>query len=85
MAPTIATSFSVCSRILTGIKEQIVLTKINKATEILNDTTEQSDLIDICRTLHPKITRLLCIHFKGTWNILKGRSQTKTYNKLKKM
>ena len=29
--------------------------KINKATEILNDTAEQLDLIDIFRTLHPKI------------------------------
>uniref|UniRef100_A0A8D0RRJ7 exodeoxyribonuclease III n=2 Tax=Sus scrofa TaxID=9823 RepID=A0A8D0RRJ7_PIG len=28
--------------------------KINKATEILNDTTEKLDLIDIFRTLHPK-------------------------------
>ena len=28
--------------------------KINEATEILNDTTEQLDLIDIFRTLHPK-------------------------------
>ena len=28
--------------------------KINKATEILNDTVEQLDLIDIFRTLHPK-------------------------------
>ena len=27
--------------------------KINKATEILNDTIEESDLIDIFRTLHP--------------------------------
>ena len=27
---------------------------INKATESLNDTIEQSDLIDIFRTLHPK-------------------------------
>ena len=26
----------------------------NKATEILNDTIEQLDLIDIFRTLHPK-------------------------------
>ena len=30
--------------------------KINKATEILNDTIEKSDLIDIFRTLHPKIS-----------------------------
>ena len=28
--------------------------KIDKATEILNDITEQLDLIDIFRTLHPK-------------------------------
>jgi len=28
--------------------------KINKATEILNDTKEKLDLIDIFRTLHPK-------------------------------
>ena len=28
--------------------------KINKATEILNDTIEQSDLIDIFRIFHPK-------------------------------
>ena len=28
--------------------------KINKAKEILNDTIEQLDLIDIFRTLHPK-------------------------------
>ena len=28
--------------------------KINKATEILKDTIEQLDLIDIFRTLHPK-------------------------------
>ena len=28
--------------------------KISKATEILNDTIEQLDLIDIFRILHPK-------------------------------
>ena len=28
--------------------------KINKATEILKETIEKSDLIDIFRTLHPK-------------------------------
>ena len=28
--------------------------KINKATDVLNDTIEQLDLIDIFRTLHPK-------------------------------
>ena len=28
--------------------------KINKAADILNDTVEQLDIIDIYRTLHPK-------------------------------
>ena len=28
--------------------------EINKALQILNDTVEKSDLIDIFRTLHPK-------------------------------
>ena len=28
--------------------------KINKETEALNDTTDQTDLIDIYRTFHPK-------------------------------
>ena len=29
--------------------------KINKETQALNDTTNQIDLIDIYRTLHPKV------------------------------
>ena len=28
--------------------------KIPKETQVLNDTTDQIDLIDICRTFHPK-------------------------------
>ena len=28
--------------------------KINKETQALNDTTDQIDLVDIYRTLHPK-------------------------------
>ena len=31
--------------------------KIHKATEILNDTVEGLDLIDIFRTLHPQISK----------------------------
>ena len=30
--------------------------KINKETQALNDTLDQMDLIDICRTFHPKTT-----------------------------
>ena len=44
--------------------------KINKATEILNDTMEQSDLIDIFRTSHAKQKNRIHIPFKWTWNIL---------------
>ena len=43
--------------------------KINKATEILNDTIDLLDLTDICRTLHlnkPRIHILL----KWMWTIL---------------
>ena len=39
------------------------------ATEILNDTIELLDLIDIVRTLHPKKPRIH-IFFQCTWNIL---------------
>ena len=44
--------------------------KINKATEILNDTMEQLDLIDIFRTSHVKQKNRIHIPFKWTWNIL---------------
>ena len=33
--------------------------KINKATEILNDTIEKLDLINIFRTLHPKTSQYI--------------------------
>ena len=42
--------------------------KINKAKEVLNNTIDQFDLIDIYRTLHPKKT--IHILFKCTQNIL---------------
>ena len=38
--------------------------KINKATEILKDTIEKLDLIDIFRTLQPK--ELKCTFYSGT-------------------
>ena len=46
--------------------------KTNKATEILKETIEKLDFIDICRTLHPK---KISIHIllKCSWNILKNR------------
>ena len=40
---------------------------INTSTEILNDTIEQLDLIDILRTLHSK--NRIHVLFKGTQNI----------------
>ena len=44
--------------------------KSNKETQALNDTIDQIDLIDICRTFHPKVAVLL----KCTRNILQDRS-----------
>ena len=44
--------------------------KTNKATEILKETIEKLDLIDIFRTLHPKKIRIHIL-LKCTWNLLK--------------
>ena len=46
--------------------------KTNKATEIVKETIEKLDLIDIFRTLHPKKIRLYSL-LKCSWNILKNR------------
>ena len=43
--------------------------RISKGTEVLNDTIEQVDLIDIFRILHPQKTRIYIL-FKCTRNIL---------------
>ena len=43
--------------------------KINKAREILKETLENLDLINIFRTLHPKRIRIYIL-LKCTWNIL---------------
>lgn len=44
--------------------------KISKATEILNDTTEQLDLIDIHRALH--LLKTGCIFFSSMLRTLSG-------------
>ena len=43
--------------------------KINKETQVLHDTLDEMDLIDIFRTFHPNVDGY---HFllKRTWNIL---------------
>ena len=43
--------------------------KINKETQVLNDTLDEMDLIDIFRTFHPNGEYT----FKCTWNILQKR------------
>ena len=49
--------------------------KTNKATEILKETIEKLDLIDISRTLHPKKSEYTTSNkIKSTWNIFKNRS-----------
>ena len=50
--------------------------KINKEMEALNETLDQLDLIDICRTLQKK-NRRTDIIFKCTWNILQNRSHAR--------
>ena len=45
--------------------------KINKETEVLNDTIDQIDLIDIYWTFHPKTADYT---FKCAQNILQDRS-----------
>ena len=47
--------------------------KINKETQILNNTIDQLDLIDIYRTFHPK-TMNSTFFFKCLWNLLQDRS-----------
>ena len=47
--------------------------KINKETQTLSDTIDQSDLIDISRTVHPK-TMNFTFFLKRTWDFLQDRS-----------
>ena len=44
--------------------------KMNKETQVLNDTLDEMDLNDIFRTFHPNAEDLLP---KCTWNILQDR------------
>ena len=36
--------------------------KINKETQVLNDTFDEMDLIDIFRTFHPNAEEYICAH-----------------------
>ena len=47
--------------------------KVSKETQILNDTIDQLDLIDIYRTFHNK-TMNFTIFLKGSWKLLQDRS-----------
>ena len=46
--------------------------KINKEIQVLNDTLEEMDLIDIFRTFHPNAEEYTIL-LKCTWTILQGR------------
>ena len=52
--------------------------KISKATEILNDTIEKFDLIDIFRTLHP--TKLEYTFFSSAHGTVSRIDHTGTQN-----
>ena len=54
--------------------------KINMVTEVLNDTIDLLDLINIYRILHSKKCRIHIL-FKCTWNILQCRLHMKLQNK----
>ena len=45
--------------------------KINMETQVLNDTLNEMDLIDIFRTFHPKAEAHLLL--RCTWNILQDQ------------
>ena len=47
--------------------------KINKETQVLNNTLIEMDLIDIFRTSHPNAEEYICTS-QCTWNILQDRS-----------
>ena len=55
------------------LMERSTKQKISKETHILNDTMDQLDLIDICRTFHPK-TMSFTFFLKCTQNLLQDRS-----------
>ena len=46
--------------------------KINNETQVLNDASDEMDLIDIFRTFHPN-TEEYTFFLKCTWNILQDR------------
>ena len=45
--------------------------KINKETQVLKDTLDEMDLIDIFRTFHPNAEKYTT--FSTAWNILQDR------------
>ena len=47
--------------------------KIKKETQVLNDTLDEMELIDIFRTFHPNAEEYLLL--KCTWSILQDRPQ----------
>ena len=47
--------------------------KVNKETQVLNDTLDDMDLVDIFRILHPNAEEYT-FFLTCTWNILHDRS-----------
>ena len=48
--------------------------EINKETQVLNDTLNKMDLIDIYRTCHPKTADYTFFSSAHAWNIFQDRS-----------
>ena len=61
--------------------------KINKETQILNDTLNNTDLIDICRTFHPKTTEYTLFSsaygkFSRIYHLLGHKSSLHSFKKI---
>ena len=60
--------------------------KINKETQVLNDTLDEMDLIDVCKTFHPNADEYTFLSAHGTFSridhILGHKSKLSKFKKI---
>ena len=44
--------------------------KISKETQVLNDTLDEMDLLDVCKTFHPNADEYTFLSAHGTFSII---------------